>query len=216
MGLVVVWFAAAATPGVAAQELPILPFDDAHWQLWQASAGLRMPESVLWDPSREVTYVSSFDGFAFGLGEAGQHLTRLAADGRVLDEVWVGGLTHPTGLAWKGGHVLAVEPRAVAVIDPTHRVIAIDLDDREIHPFAMLPPGTLDGIEPFANGGALVSSTDGKLFRVSSDGAVTKLYDSSALDRPCADIEVVPDRGVVLIPTYFDGQVVALGVSAPG
>jgi sugar lactone lactonase YvrE len=259
-------------------------------ELWQASAGLRVPESALWDPDREVAYVSSFDAFAFGRGEGGQHLTRIAADGAVLDEVWIDGLTHPSGLAWRGNRVLAVERRGVAEVDPstpevvsrtaipggqllndiavsedgtvfvsdsragvvfriasdstverwlelgsekpngllfekgrllvalnpTHRIVSVDPNTRATQHLAMLPPGILDGLEPLGNGGLLVSLNEGKLFQVDPNGAVVKLYDSSNIDRLCADIEVVPERSLVLVPTYLDGKVMALRIPTCG
>ena len=76
----------------------------------------------------------------------------------------------------------------------------------------MLPPGVLDGLEPLGDGRFLVSTVEGRLFRVDPEGGLSKIYDSSALDRPCADIEVVRSRGLVLVPTYLDGQLVALGL----
>ncbi len=143
------------------------------------------------------------DGTAFVSDSRAGRIYRIAGDGAAEAWLELGGEGNPNGL-------LVHEDRLLVALNPVHRVIAVDLDDRERHHLAMLPPGIIDGLEPLGNGAVLASGFDGKLFRIGPDGEVSKLYDSSTLDRPCADIEFVPERNMVLIPTYLEGQVVAL------
>jgi len=245
--------------------------------------GLTVPESVLYDPKRKAIYVSNFDAFRIG-GEGAQHLSRISSDGVLLDEVWVGGLTNPTGLAWRGEELLVVERRSVAIIDPAtavvtkripipegrllndiavaadgavfvsdsragliyrvgaddqlekwlkleaglnpngvcvdggtlyvglnpvHRIIAVDLVDRSIEDHAVLPSGLVDGIEALGDGVLAVSQAEGRLLRVASDGRVDALIDASGLDHPFADFDVAEEAGLILVPTYYTGQVAA-------
>ncbi len=245
--------------------------------------GLQVPESVLYDPKRKVVYVSNFDAFRMG-GERAQHLSRISGDGEMLDEKWVGGLTNPTGLAWRGDEVMVVERRSVAVIDPAtaevtkrisipegrllndiavaadgavfvsdsragliyrigaddqpekwltldpgvnpngvcvdggklfvglnpvHRIIAVDLDDRSVEDHAILPSGLVDGIEALGDGVLAVSQAEGRLLRVAANGDVDALIDASGLDHPFADFDIATEAGLILVPTFYTGQVAA-------
>ena len=255
------------------------PGIDERWRV----EGLTVPESVLYDPKRKVAYVSNYDAFRMG-GEGGQHLSRISVDGALLDEIWVGGLTNPTGLAWRGDELLVVERRSVAVIDPAaaevtkripipegrllndiavasdgavfvsdsraglmyrigadnepekwlkldaglnpngvcvdgdtlyvglnpvHRIIAVDLEDRSIEDHALLPPGLVDGIEVLGDGVLAVSQAEGRLLRVTADGGVDALIDASGLDHPFADFDIAEEVGLVLVPTFYTGHVAA-------
>ncbi len=258
-------------------------------QRWRAVDGLRVPESALYDPVRDVVYVSSFDGFRMGVA-GGSHLSRLDLDGTVRDTEWVSGLTNPTGLAWRDGRIVVVERGGLAEIDPdtamvvarypiagarflndvtvgpdgtayvsdstagvvhrvradgtvdrwldltdrgkpnglaisgdrlligvnpAHVILAVDLADRAVEVFALLPHGLIDGIEPLADGSLLVTQNEGRLFRVAPDGTLEKLVDTTVIERNLADLEAVPGRGLVLVPSYIDGSLVAYRIPLP-
>ena len=72
------------------------------------------------------------------------------------------------------------------------------------------PVGNLDGIEPDGSGGYLVTDwMNGVLFRIAADGKATKLL---SMNKGAADLGVVPDQKLALIPMMMDGTVVAYKV----
>ncbi len=63
--------------------------------LWTATGGLTVPESVLFDPGRNVFYVSNY------VPRQG-YVSRLSPDGTVLDAHWVDGIGSATGMGlWR-------------------------------------------------------------------------------------------------------------------
>ena len=72
------------------------------------------------------------------------------------------------------------------------------------------PVGNLDGIEPDGSGGYLVTDwMNGVLFRIAADGKATKLL---SMNKGAADLGVVPDQKLALIPMMMDGTLVAYKV----
>lgn len=78
---------------------------------------LRTPESAACDPRSGLVYVSNFDRAAFGDPAASQAVSRLSADGRLLDREWARGLKNPAGLAIAGDRLLIVERGGIAEAD---------------------------------------------------------------------------------------------------
>src|SRR6476620_1381185 len=78
-------------------------------KLWETdSLTLRNPESVLLDPKSNSLYVSSM-----GAGT----IVRIGADGKVIRNDWVTGLTSNKGSALFNGLLYTAETSAIAVID---------------------------------------------------------------------------------------------------
>jgi len=65
--------------------------------LWETK-DLAQPESVVEDPATGVIYVSNIDG-AVMQKDGNGFISRLTADGKMLERQWVKGLNSPTGLA---------------------------------------------------------------------------------------------------------------------
>lgn len=84
---------------------------------WDLRRTLRLPESVAYDATRKVLYVSN-------LGDDGKgFISKLSPDGEVLALHWATGLERPTGLAMHNDKLYAVERSGVAVIDPSTAVV---------------------------------------------------------------------------------------------
>lgn len=66
--------------------------------------------------------------------------------------------------------------------------------------------GGIDGLETLGNGNFIFSNWGGKIY-VSDKGKVIKLIDQSAQDRNTADIDYLPKRKMVLVPTFFGNNV---------
>lgn len=119
-------------------------------------------------------------------------------------------LDHPNGLAVAGGrlHVAGWGRglREDGATETPGRLLAVDLGDRKITPLTG-PLGNLDGLRPDGRGGWFVTDfIAGRLLRVDADGRATELAD---LDAGAADLEVLPEQDLALIPMMFSGAVVA-------
>lgn len=66
-----------------------------------------------------------------------------------------------------------------------------------------------DGVEAVGDGGYLVSSWNGKVTYVAADGTTTTLLDTTGDKVSAADIEYIPEKKLLLIPTFFSNKVVA-------
>jgi len=148
------------------------------------------------------------DGSAYVSDSGARAVYRVPPGGTA--ERWLDLADHgnPNGLAISGDRLLIG-------VNPAHVILAVDLADRAVETFALLPHGLIDGIEPLADGSLLVTQNEGRLFRVAPDGTLEKLVDTTVIERNLADLEVVPDRSLVLVPTYLDGPLVAYSVPLP-
>lgn len=81
---------------------------------WESERDFSTPESVIYDPEREAIYVSNYDMYR---RNGTQFISKLAANGDVLELRWVEGLTNPTGMALLGERLFVVERRSVVEID---------------------------------------------------------------------------------------------------
>ena len=109
---------------MGALEAEISPPVKEHDQLepvWETDALFLTPESVLYDPHKDLLYVSSFD-IRF-VAEAKQeseytgYISKLDLNGDVLDQMWIPHLHTPCGLALKENRLYTVERRYLTEID---------------------------------------------------------------------------------------------------
>jgi sugar lactone lactonase YvrE len=84
-----------------------------------------------------------------------------------------------------------------------------DLGTREISTLVNLGQGIIDGIAPDGEGRLLVSHNEGRLFRVSPDGRVETVLDTTAVRMNMADFAYDPDRKVIVFPTFTESRVAA-------
>ena len=78
---------------------------------WEIASKLSYPESVAWDKSNNVLYVSNYTG------EQPQFISRISSEGTVLEREWVKGLIMPTAIELVGDTLYVTERRSVALID---------------------------------------------------------------------------------------------------
>jgi hypothetical protein len=110
-----------------------------------------------------------------------------------------------------GLHVLDGELIVANNSDGTLR--AFDLETKEMQVIALMPAGGLDGIEDDGEGNLLVSHFEGRLFRVSMDGDIEKLLDTSGPGMGCANFAYVPESNLIVVPTFTDNRVVLYNLS---
>lgn len=113
-------------------------------------------------------------------------------------------LEGPNGLLVDGDKFLVLiwNPKTLNMVDVAkgnHSVFAQGLDNP-------------DGVEAVGDGGYFVSSWQGILHYVSPDGQVHKLLDTSADKVSSADIDYVPEKKLLIVPTFFDNRVMAYEV----
>lgn len=84
--------------------------------LWQTSDGLNVPESVFYNPDDSVLYVSNVAGSP-ALKDSNGYISRLSADGKVLDAKWVTGLDAPKGMGIKDNHLFVTNINELVEID---------------------------------------------------------------------------------------------------
>lgn len=85
-------------------------------RVWQAE-GFEGPESVVLDAAAGVLYVSNVNGPP-AEADGNGYISRLSAEGEVLERQWVTGLDAPKGLALHDGQLYVSDITRLAVIDP--------------------------------------------------------------------------------------------------
>jgi sugar lactone lactonase YvrE len=86
---------------------------------------------------------------------------------------------------------------------------SVDLGTKHIAIIANLGVGIIDGIAADSDGSLLVSHNEGRILRVSPDGRVTTVLDTTAIRRNIADFSYVPDLRLAVFPTFTGGRVAA-------
>ncbi|BAQ16674.1 SMP-30/gluconolactonase/LRE family protein [Methyloceanibacter caenitepidi] len=104
-----------ATTLVAVASIPSLGLAAELKEVWRAE-GLRQPESVLFDPERNVLYVSNVDGGPTDKDGKG-YIAKLTPDGKVETAEWVTGLNAPKGLGLYGDRLYVADIDRLVVID---------------------------------------------------------------------------------------------------
>lgn len=82
----------------------------------------------------------------------------------------------------------------------------VDLATKQVRTIAHLGPGIIDGIKPDRHGNYLVSHFNGRLYRVTPEGEVSRLLDTTARGIRLADFEYVPDKQLLVIPTLQNNK----------
>jgi sugar lactone lactonase YvrE len=97
---------------------------DRATKVWETPQVFLTPESVQYDPERQVLYVSNFDNqYAQKPGPTG-YISKLALTGEVVEHKWVEGLHAPTGLGIYDDRLWVTERRNLTEIDiETGRIV---------------------------------------------------------------------------------------------
>ncbi len=86
-------------------------------KLWESRNEFSTSESVLYDPKREVLYVTNFDQFNVGNPTVQQSISKVSVDGEIIELKWVDGLNNPLGITIFDDALYVAERNAVARID---------------------------------------------------------------------------------------------------
>lgn len=91
-------------------------------RLWETGPGLKIPESVLYDPASGIIYVSSIDGKTTGKDSSG-FISTLSVEGKLLKTEWLAGLDAPKGMGILNNHLFVTNIDEVVEIDIPTAVI---------------------------------------------------------------------------------------------
>ena len=119
-------------------------------------------------------------------------------------EEWLSGTSIP---APNGVHVL--KGKLFVGTNGDGCLKAVDLATKDVSILANLGVRTIDGLEADREANLLVSHNEGRLFRVSPDGRVETILDTTALRMNIADFAYAPARNMVVFPTFTDSRVAA-------
>jgi hypothetical protein len=120
-----------------------------------------------------------------------------------LLEVWLDDpqLTSPNGLYAEGGYLYV----------GCKKILKININTKEMEVISE-ETGSIDGLEGTSDGGFIYSDWTGNVHFISQDKKIEKLLDTSAQKVNAADIEFIPAKKMLLIPTFFDNRVVCYEV----
>ncbi len=92
-------------------------YTDGISKLWESEKVFTTSESVLYDPGRDVLYVTNFDQFNVGNPKVHQFISKVSLNGKVEELKWVDGLNNPLGMTLFNDRLFVAERKTVAEID---------------------------------------------------------------------------------------------------
>lgn len=136
---------------------------------WETPATLLTPESVCYDPTAGILYVSNINGKSLEKDENG-FISKLSLDGKITELRWVSGLNAPKGMGIFKGKLFVTD------ID---RVARIDLASGTIEKFFDFPGSQyLNDIAVDKNGAVYISDMmASRIYRITGDSSETWLDD---------------------------------------
>lgn len=91
---------------------------------WETEPTLKTPESVLFDASAQVLYVSNIDGQQPWTKDGKGSIAKVGLDGKVIAAEWVSGFEAPKGLGLHQGRLYVADIDRVVVVDVAKGSIA--------------------------------------------------------------------------------------------
>ena len=116
---------------------------------------------------------------------------------------WLTGLDGPNGILAEGDNMLVAQwnPKTLSIVEGQQ--VTMQTDSLE----------NPDGVEAVGNGGYLVSSWNGMVHYIDPNWKPTLIIDTRSDSVSAADIEFIPEKNMLLIPTFFKNSVVAYELS---
>jgi len=134
-------------------------------EAWRTDTLLMTPESVIYDKTREVLYVTNLnleprkkDGNGF--------ISILSKEGKILNLRWIEGLSSPKGMAIKGDTLFAADVDEVVVMHINKGII--------IKKLSIQGAGMLNDITADSEGNLYISDTDANKIHIYSNGRITE------------------------------------------
>lgn len=155
---------------------------------WELKNSLRYPESVQYDPKRDVLYVSNTynDGKEF--------ISKISTDGKILSMEWVSGILQPTGLELCNDKLYAVGRYALIEIDPDKGSIT--------NRFRFPEPGIPNDVAADDKGNLYITDSRNNLLYRLSGGTMEVWMKDPAFMRPNG---ILFHEGKLIVGTSGDG-----------
>ncbi|MBW8687974.1 SMP-30/gluconolactonase/LRE family protein [Chitinophaga rhizophila] len=189
-------------------------------KVWETGSGLKTPESALYDPKKDIIYISNIGNDQ--QPESG-FISQLQKDGKIRKLDWVTGLTAVKGLGLYKNLLYAAETKSVVVIDVEKAGIVqripvdsaqflndITIDDRGV---VYVSDTRKNKIHQIADGKVTVylenmKSVNGLLAKgtdlyILSDGSLYKADKNKQIQKLAGDMEKSTDGIVMLMPGKF-------------
>lgn len=256
-------------------------------EVWSTdTVALKTPESVLYDTANNVLYISCINGVPPSEIDRDGYIAKVnPADGAIIEERWVTGLSAPKGMGLYEGKLyvsdidqlvvidiesgtivdtyavseaeflndITVDPNGVVYISDSNKNRIYRLEDEKITiwkddatlggPNGLFHDGEKMMVAAFGSGtfyeidyntlevtsvadsipggdgvvkaGAdyIVSNWNGEVYYVTADYRKKKILDTKDLGSNAADIELMPEENLLLVPTFFGNSVVAYRIS---
>lgn len=111
---------------------------------WSLKQVFKVPESALYDPERDVIYVSNINGSP-SAADGNGFISRVSPNGKILDLHWIEGLNAPKGMAIYRDTLYVADLNAIARIDLKQgRLIGkIDLKGKFLNDITVDENGTI-------------------------------------------------------------------------
>ena len=93
--------------------------DERLEEAWQTEALFSVPESVLFDPKRDVLYVTNFDQFTRATSGRDQYISKLSPDGEMIELQYIDSLDNPLGMTIHKDKLYVAEKGGYAIVDLT-------------------------------------------------------------------------------------------------
>ena len=116
-----------------------------------------------------------------------------------LDTFLVLNYTRPNGLLMRGQTLLVGTAQGIVSIDTLDKSIALEIEHQ----------GGIDGLKPVGEGRFIVSDWKGKIQIIEKNKPAVMLLDTSEQKINAADFEYIPDKNLLMVPTFFSNAVVA-------
>lgn len=84
---------------------------------WESDSLLKVPESVLFDKTNQVLFVSNVDGTDPWKADGKGSIAKVGLDGKIIAAEWVSGLNAPKGMGMYKGKLYAADLNLIVVID---------------------------------------------------------------------------------------------------
>jgi sugar lactone lactonase YvrE len=133
-------------------------------EVWRTDTVLLTPESVVYDKTRDVMYVSEMN-MEPRVKDGNGFISKLGTDGKIIELHWVKGLSSPKGLAVAGDTLYAADVDELVVVDINNGSIV-----RKV---------TIDGIKMLND---ITSAPDGSLYIADSDANKIYHYNNGKLN----------------------------------
>jgi len=144
-------------------------------KVWETDTLLRIPESVLYDPVREVFYVTNINGRSDDKDGNG-FISRISNQGEILDLQWITGLNAPKGMGiWENSLFLT----------DIDRLVEVNLEKEEIvKEYPVQGAQFLNDVSISSSGEVYFSDTRANRIYQMTDGEVSTWLEGSGLNGP--------------------------------